>query len=216
MVTISHMVEHIVNERPLLFQAIEQDIVSYGNLAAQLQDEISKGMGKEVKHSAIVMALRRYSDKIQKKSAIPKFDFHSEINMKTNLCDFAVRKSRTIFPKLESIQKLAEYDKGDFLNISHGNNEVSIVTNMKHMEQIKAELKDEDIIKVEVDLVSLSLNFSEKFLYTPGVISTIVRKLTWEDINIFELVSTFSELNLIISKKDAMRGYNALQRIVEG
>ena len=40
MVTISHLVEKIVNERPLLFQAIEQDIVSFGNLAAQLEEDI--------------------------------------------------------------------------------------------------------------------------------------------------------------------------------
>lgn len=216
MVTISHLVEKIINERPLLYQAIEQDIVSFGNLADQLEPEIKKELGKEVKSSAIVMALRRYAEKIQTKSTMPKFDFHSEINMKTNLCDIAVRKSSKLFSKLEKIYTLVDYGKGDTLNIIHGNYEVSIVTNIKHLEKIKKELTGEKIIKVEQNLVALSLNFSEKFLYTPGVIATVVRKLTWEDINIYELISTFTELTFIIAQKDATKGYNALQGLVSG
>jgi aspartokinase len=214
MVTISHLVEKMINERPMLYQAMEQDIVSYGNLAAQLEVEIAKELGKEVKRTAIVMALRRYAENIQRKSVMPKFDFRSEINMKTNLCDIAVRKGPKLFFKLERIYKLVDLGKGDTLNIIHGNYEVSIVTNKKHLEKIKAELKGEKIIKVEEDLVALSLNFSEKFLYTPGVIATVVRKLTWEDINIYELISTFTELTFIISSKDAAKGYNALQKLV--
>ncbi|MCK5282581.1 MAG: ACT domain-containing protein [Nanoarchaeota archaeon] len=214
MVTISHLVEKTINERPLLFQALEQDIVSFGNLAAQLESEISEELGKDVRRSAIVMALRRYTDKIQEKSKIAKFDFRSEINMKTNLCDLAVRKSPGLFLKLQRIHKIADYGKGDTLNIIHGNYEVSIVTNIKHIAAIKKELKGEKIIKIEQNLVALSLNFSEKFLYTPGIIATVVRKLTWENINIYELISTFTELTFIISSKDATKGYNALQRLV--
>ena len=216
MVTISHLVEKIVNERPLLFQALEQDIISFGNLAAQLEKEISEELNKEIKRSAIVMALRRYSDKIQSKSKTAKFDFHSEITLKTNLCDLAIRKSPTLFPKLQKANKVADYGKGDTLNIIHGNHEVSIVTNRKHLKDIKSELKGEKIIKIEENLVALSLNFSEKFLYTPGVISTVIRKLTWEDINIYELISTFTELTFIISQKDATKAYNALQKLVTG
>lgn len=214
MVTISHLVEKIVNERPLLFQALEQGIVSFGNLAEQLEPEIKEELGKEVKRSAVVMALRRYSDKINSKHDLPKFDFRSEINMKTNLCDIAIQKSQTLFQKLQKINKIADYAKGDTLNIIRGNYEVSIVTNLKHLAGIKKELKGEKIIKIEENLVALSLNFSEKFLYTPGVIATVIRKLTWEDINIYELISTFTELTFIISKKDATKGYNALQKLV--
>ena len=87
---------------------------------------------------------------------------------------------------------------------------------MKYLARIKKDLKGERVIKIEQNLVALSLNFSEKFLYTPGVIATVVRKLTWENINIYELISTFTELTFIVSKKDAMKGYNALQRLVSG
>ncbi len=214
MVTISHVVEKMVNERPLLFQALEQDIISFANLAEKLKPEIEKELSKEIKHSAVVMALRRYSDKIQGKSVIPKFDFHSEIVMKTNLCDIAVQKTPVSLTKLQRIYKLADYSKGDILNIIQGNYEISIVTNVKHLPKIKEELKGEKIIKIEKNLVALSLHFSDKFLYTPGIIATVVRKLAWEDINIYELISTFTELTFIISEKDVTKGYNALKGLV--
>ena len=213
MVNISHLVEKIVNDRPLLFEAIQQDIISFGNLAEQLEEEISKELQREAKRSAIVMALRRYAEKIRGKSRLPLFNFQSEITLKTNLCDIAVSKSTLLPDKLQKISKIPDYPKGDTLNIIHGNYEVSIITNIKHLQRVKGELKGEAIMKIEQDLVALSLRFSEKFLYTPGVIASVVQKLNWEDINIFELISTYTELTFLIAEKDSLKGYTALQRL---
>lgn len=214
MVTISHLITKIVSSRPILHDAIEQGIISYGNLAEQLITEIEEELNKKVKHSAVVMALRRYAEKIQKTQARPKFDYNSEIIMKTNLCDISIRKSPALFSKLKKIYSIVNYEKGDVLNVIHGNYEVSIVSNMRHLEKIKKELKGEKILNVEKDLVSLSLSFSGDFLHTPGVISTAARKLNWENVNIYELVSTLTELTFIVNKKDSAKGYATLQRLV--
>ena len=216
MPTISHLVGKIVSSRPILHEAVEQGIVSYGNLAEKLVPEIEEELNKKIKHSAVVMALRRYAENIQKNYAAPKFDYNSEIIMKTNLVDISIRKSPALFSKLKKIYSLVNYEKGDVLNVIHGNYEVSIVSNMRYLEKIKKEIKGEKILNVEKDLVSLSLNFSGDFMHTPGVISTAARKLNWENVNIYELVSTLTELTFIVSKKDSAKGYNALQRLVSG
>lgn len=213
MVTISHLVGKIVSSRPILHDAIEQGIISYGNLAEQLIPEIEQELEKKVKHSAVVMALRRYAENIQKR-VLPKFDYNSEIIMKTNLCDVSVRKSPSLFSKLKKIYSIVNYEKGDVLNVIHGNYEVSIVSNMRYLEKIKKELKGEKILNIEKDLVSLSLSFSGDFLHTPGIISTAARKLNWENVNIYELISTLTELTFIVNKKDSTKGYAALQRLV--
>ncbi|MBU0628793.1 MAG: hypothetical protein KKC75_06390 [Nanoarchaeota archaeon] len=214
MATVSHIVGKIISSRPILHEAIEQDIISFGNLAEKLMPEIETELGKEVKHSAVVMALRRYAETIQKNTVKPKFDYNSEIIMKTSLCDISVRKSPGLFSKLKKIYSIVNYEKGDALNIIHGNYEVSIVSNMRYIEKIKAELKGEKILNTEKDLVSLSLSFSGDFLHTPGIISTAARKLNWENVNIYELVSTLTELTFIVSKKDSTKGYDVLQRLV--
>ena len=213
MVTVSHLITKIVSSRPLLHDAMEEGIISYGNLTEKLIGEIEEELNKKVKHSAVVMALRRYAEKLQK-APRPKFDYNSEIIMKTNLCDISVRKSPSLFNKLKKIYQIVNYEKGDVLNIIHGNYEVSIISNMRYLEKIKNELNGEKLLNTEKDLVSLSLNFSGDFLHTPGIISTAARKLNWDNVNIYELVSTLTELTFIVSKRDSTKGYAALQRLV--
>jgi aspartokinase len=58
------------------------------------------------------------------------------------------------------------------------------------------------------------MTFSKDFLYTPGVVYNIIRNIAWENINIFEIVSTNTELTFIIHKKDAVKGYKALEKLI--
>ena len=43
----------------------------------------------------------------------------------------------------------------------------------------------------------------------------ITRSLAWENINIVEIISVDVEVTFIIQKKDANKGYNALERLVQ-
>jgi len=215
MVTISHLVKNIIQKKPIMQEAIIQNVASFALLAEKLQPEIEKELGKKVKLPAIVMALRRHADDLKAKHKPIKFDFSSEITMKTNLCDLAVVKSSGVLAKLRQIQDIVNYEEGDVLNIIHGTIEISIITNQKYKDKILKLLKPEKIINIEENLVSLSLRFSKEFFYTPGVISSILRKLAWEGVNVFEVVSTFTELTVITGKKDAMKGYNALESMMK-
>ena len=70
-----------------------------------------------------------------------------------------------------------------------GNNEVSIAINEKHKDKIIKFLKGERILQKEFNLVALTIIFSKDFIHTPGIIFQVVRKLAWENINIFEIIS---------------------------
>jgi len=215
MVTISHVVQKLVNDRVFIQEAISKGIVSYGLLAQQLRPEIEEELGKEIKNHAIVMALRRYAETLKEKHKKISFDYSSEIIMKTDICDIAVLRSPTLLNKLKQLYDIVNFEKGDILNIIHGRYEVSIVTNERYREKSLEFLKREKILNVEKDLVTLTLTFSKDFLYTPGVIFNIVRNIAWENINIFEIVSTNTELTLIIHKKDAMKSYKALEKLIQ-
>jgi len=216
MPTVAHIVEHIVNERPLLQEAIIEDIVSFGSVAENIKNDVEKHLDKEVKHSAIVMALRRTAEKVRKRSPQAMFDYNSEIFMKTNVCDIGVLKSPTFFSKLNKIYSIVDYEKGDSLNIIQGNYEVSIIANEKFAENIENALEGEKIVRTEKGLVIVGLNFPQEYVDQPGVIATITRKLAWNGVNILEVVSTFKELNFVVDKKDATKAYNALSELIEG
>ena len=216
MATISHLVKHLIKDKPFLQEALANKLISYGNLAEQLTAKIEEELGKKVKHSAVVMALRRYSDELEDEhQQVKPFNYKSEIIMKTNVCDICVLRKPTLMKKLSKLYDMVNFDKGDTLNIILGNFEVSIVTNEKYKQKVLDFLKEDKILNKESNLVALTMRFTDDFIHTPGVIFTVIRKLAWESINIFEIVSTLSELTLILRKADAVKAYEALQALME-
>ena len=214
MVTISHVVQKLVNDRVFIQEAMSRGIISHGSLAEQLKPEIEEELGKEVKIHAIVMALRRYTEILKEKHKKISFDYSSEIIMKTDICDIAVFRSSSLLNKIKEIYDIVDFEKGDIINVIHGRYDVSIVTNERYRGRMLGFLKDEKVLNVEKDLVSLTLTYAKDFLHTPGVVFNVVRNIAWENINIFEIVSTNTELTLILHKKDAVAGYKALERLV--
>ncbi len=216
MPTVSHIVKKIITQTPYLEEALDKGILNFANLAEYYQGQIEKELGQKVNGPAIVMAFRRHAENIESKNkSLPKFDYTSEIVMKTNLVDICVMHSTAFFAKLKDIYKAIDYDKGDVLNIIHGNNEAIIITNEKHKKTILSILKDEKIINTLEDLASFSLKFNPQFLSTPGIIAAVVKQFAWEDINILELVTTNTEMTFIVQKKDINRTYNVLEALVE-
>jgi hypothetical protein len=215
MVTISHVVQKLVGERPLLQEAIYHGIVSYAALAEQMKKEIEEELGKRVNTFAITMALRRHAEKIKVAKRKIKFDFRSEVIVKTNLCDICVVKSPKLMAELRNLYDMVDFDRGDTMNVSHGNYEISIVTNEKYRERLLKHLRGEKIIKVKGNLVSISLKYHGEFFETPGVMFEVIRRISWENINIYEAISTHTELTLVIEKKDSMRAYKILQNLTE-
>ncbi len=215
MVTVSHLVKHFIKDKPFLQEALANKLISYGNLAEQLISKIETELGKGVKHSAVVMALRRYAEELEKDHRkVKPFDYKSEIIMKTNICDVGVLRKPSLMTKLNKLYGMVDFDKGDTLNIILGNFEVSIITNEKYKKKFLDFLKGEKILNKESNLVALTMRFSEDFIHTPGVIFNTIRKLAWENINIFEIVSTLSELTLILREKNSIRAYDALKSLV--
>lgn len=215
MVTVSHIVKKIVSGQPFVEEGLANGIINIANLAEQMQPKIEQELGKQIKLPAVVMALRRYADEIaehRKKAA--KFDYAGEILMKTSICDFTVVKSTSLMAKLKTIHNLVNFERGDTLNVILGNNEVSIVVSEKYMEKLIKFLSGEKILNKENNLVALTIIFTGDFVHTPGIIFNAVRKLAWENINIYEIISTMTELTFILNKKDSMKAYEVLQELV--
>jgi aspartokinase len=216
MPTVSHIVKKIVSEQPFVEEALGNGIISIASLAENMLPRVEKELGKKVKQAAVVMALRRYSEEIagHRKKA-KAFNYAGEIIMKSNICDFTVIKSNTLLAKLKNIHNLVNFERGDTLNVIVGNNQVSMIINEKYMQDLIKFMSGEKILNKESGLVALTIIFTiDDFLHTPGIIFNAVRKLAWNNINIYEIVSTMTELTFILNKKDSMKAYDVLQEMV--
>jgi len=216
MVTISHVVQKLVDEKIYIQEAIGKGIASYGSVAKHLKPEVEEELRKEVAHYAIVAALRRYAEKLRKKFKDIKFDANnSEVNLKTHVIDINIQKEPCLFDKLKKIYDVIDFEQGDILHIIYGRNTVNIITNERYKEKIENFLRHETILRIDEDLVALSFSIDKKLVKTPGVLFHIVRNFAWENINIIDTITIDLELTFIVKKKDAIAGYKALQRLIE-
>lgn len=214
MSSVSSEVKVLLGNKPFLLDALAKGIISLGNLAEDMKPEIESRLEKEVKESAIVMALRRYSDEIQTHT-VPSSTLSGEIIMKTNICDFNVQKTPALMSKLKLLYDMVSIERGDFLNITVGSNEISISVSEKYYSGIEAFLSDEVILNKQKGLVSLTLVFSGDFLHTPGIVFQVIHRFAWENINLYEIVSTMTELTVVIKKNDSIKGYEVLQKYLD-
>ncbi|MCP4756466.1 MAG: hypothetical protein GY866_36845 [Proteobacteria bacterium] len=213
--TISEIVKKLTEEQPFLLEALNRGIIHYGNLATEFKPKIESSLEKEVTEAAIVMALRRYAEEIRERIGIErKQKLGCEITMKTNICDFNVVKTSSFLQKLKSFYSLVDFDRGDFLNITIGNHEISIAISQKYHDRIEEHLKGEKILNKQVDLVALTIVFGGDFIHTPGITYQVMQSLAWKNINLLEIVSTLTELTIVIEKKDSIKSYEVLHELV--
>ncbi|NOX71712.1 MAG: hypothetical protein GXO64_03375 [Candidatus Micrarchaeota archaeon] len=216
MVTVSHIVQKYVEERPFIQESMIRGILSYGSLAEEMKEYVESELGKDVKVSAMAMALRRFSETLKKRYIFEREPKAAELIMKTNLCDICLVKSPSLAEKMRLLYGLVDFGKGETFNTIYGSYEVVIVANEKYKKKILQVLEGENVLNVEKGLVSLTLVYPENadFLHTQGVIFSATRRLVWENINIFEIISTNTELTFILSRNDLVSGYNALKNVV--
>ena len=215
MVTISGAVKDILGKRVFLQEAINRDIVSYNQLARHLRSDIEKELDKPVKHSAVVMALRRYAEKVEKKKEQIKFNYFSETILKTDICYIIVAESDTSLSKVQNMYNEIEFKRGGIYNVVHGNYEIGIITNQRYKDTLLELLEDEKVSKIVEDLAVISLTHTQNFMFTSGVIYNVLRFVAWENINILSIILTPQELSLVIPRTDAMKCYNTLERLVK-
>jgi hypothetical protein len=215
MVTISHVVQEILNKHVFFQEAINQDIISFNKLANNIKPEIEKELGNKVKHNAIVMALRRYSEKLDIKGDKPSFNYFRETLLKTDVCLIILEESPEALNKTQKLYNKMIFKQGKIFNIVQGNYELGIITNQNNKDNVIETFGRKNISRIVEELVVISLMYSKDYLFTPGVLYNVLRFLTWENINIFNITLTPQELGLVISRKDTMRCYNTLEKLAQ-
>lgn len=213
---VSKTVKKIIREQPFLLEALNRGIIHFGNLATELKPKIESELGKTVTESSVAMALRRYAEAVKGKiGQLQQPMLECEVTMKTNICDFNVVKTNSLLTQLSSFYGLVDFGRGDFLNITIGNREISIAISQKYRDEIKDRLKGETVLLRQEELVALTIIFNSDFFHTPGITYQVLQSLAWQNINLLEIISTLTELTIVIEKKDSIKSYTVLHELID-
>lgn len=210
--SVSSCVKRIIDKTPFIHEMLVRGILSFSNYASSIKVEVEENYGKSVKHSAIVMAIRRYGEELKiRENSEKKANVDYEIVMKTKICDLNIVRNDKFLSKLTTLYHEVSTEKGDFLNVSLGSHEISVAVSEKYGNIVDEISLGEEILHRKDDLVALSLVFSGEFMSTPGIVYEAVRKLAWEVINVIEIISTKNELTFVINRTDSMKAFDVLQ-----
>lgn len=215
MVTIAHIVAKTVEKRPFLEEALARGIINYAALANMIKPEIEKELKKTVKHSAVMMALRRFPERVDFVRKAPIKFRETDITARSGLFETTIQKSPTVINNVRKLYDLVDFQKGDFLTITHGIYEITIISNRAHKARIHGIFTNEKTVKTIDNLASLTVKIPISAIDAVGLFYVVTKALNWENISITEIVSTLTELTFILKEDDVSHAFDTLKSLVE-
>lgn len=215
MASIAKIVEDIVMEQPFLADALQRGIVNYGAVADELMERVQRETKEKVNHAAVMMALRRLAEKLEQRDVkAPRFNEESDVTIRSNLFELTVANTKRAFDAINDFRTAVAYERGEIFTVTHGLNELTVISNRKHLSKLKESLKREQVKNVTEELSLLTVRLPSEAIKTPGYFYSLVKALAWENINIIEIVSTLTEMTFALHDKDVPRAYTLVKDII--
>lgn len=204
MISTQQVVEELVRQAPFLENALAEDIVNYSSLARVFKPEIEERLLKDIKDGSIIMALKRVSVKLKGKLHKNEniLGMLADITIRSNLVDYTFHNSSTLTAAVHKIVERTERRKDVFITISRGVSQVTVVASQALEPDIKEIFKNESSICEIEGLSSITVRIPLEATKMPGVLYTILKLLAWNGISLIEMISTFTELSIVLETKD--------------
>jgi aspartokinase len=216
MQTIAAAVEKVVHESPVIEECLAAGIVNLSALARVIRSRVEAEIKKNAGEAALIMALRRLVPHLERR----KWDPHKllrlvrDITVRSNITEFTFQNSDTI---LQCQARLLEKIRGHgdhFVTCSQGVHEMTIMVHADLERVVEKVFHSERRVSRLTHLAAVGIHLTPKVVSIPGVYYAILRQLTWSDINVVEVVSTMTELTLILEKKHVDKAFLVLKQFL--
>lgn len=203
MKTIASAVEHYIKTKPYLSTAMAQGIINLTSLARQIQPEIEESIQKPSRSGAIVMALKRISDNLEFLSThkiVKVLKEIGDITVRSNLIDYSFKISDTLLNAQSNFLAEVNDNPNVFYTSSRGVTESNIIISSNMAEKVDHYFSSEELIEKKTDLSSISIKLPTENVTIPGIYYFIFQRLSWEGVNIFEVISTSNEFTILVDE----------------
>jgi aspartokinase len=215
MKTISSAVEEYIKSKPFLISALSQGIINLTSLSRIIKSEIELSLKKEVRYGAIVMALKRLSSELEFRTTykiVKIIKDIGDITVRSSLIDYNFKVSDTLLSNQAKL--LAKVDnKDDFYTSSRGVNECNIVVSKNLSSLVETILKEEFCISKQTNLSSISIKLPAENISIPGVYYFVFQRLSWEGINIYEVISTSNEFTILVNEEQVDKAFGVVKNL---
>jgi aspartokinase len=213
--TISSAVEDYIKSKPFLISALSQGIINLTSLSRIIKSEIEFSLKKEVRYGAIVMALKRLSTELEFRTTfkiVKIIKDIGDITVRSSLVDYNFKVSETLLSNQAKL--LSKVDNNDdFYTSSRGVNECNIVVSGNLISLVEDVLKDEVLLSKQTNLSSISIKLPAENVSIPGVYYFVFQRLSWEGINIYEVISTSNEFTILVNEDQVDKAFKVIKNL---
>ena len=216
MKTISSIVEEYIKTKPFLSSALSQGIINLTSLSRLIKPEIEHQLGKEVKNGAIVMALKRLSSELEFRVThrVLKFVRNiGEITVRSSLNDYTFKVSETLLKSQAAFMSEIEGLNTVFYTSSRGVNESNIVVSNEAAELVGKIFKNEILLEKQENLSSITVKLPKDNVNVPGIYYFIFQRLSWEGVNIYEVISTTNEFTILVNDEQVDKAFTVIKNL---
>ena len=218
MITVPEIVERIVTHAPFLEEGLRGGLMNLSAVARNLRPEIESRLAREVSEAAIVMGLRRLSARLRKRTRpLGNVLRHiGDLTLRSDLVEFTFQTSSTILDCKRQLLGVMAKRRDTFVAITQGISEVTLIVSRSAAQDVARLFAGERQVARLADLSSITVRLPEKAVGIPGVHYSILKQLAWHDINVVEVVSTYTELSIVLANTDVDRAFFVLKGFLWG
>jgi hypothetical protein len=212
MQTIAGEIELLIAHQPFIEDGLARGIINVSALAREFQPILAERLDREVSESAVMMALKRAVPAVTaRRSTIkPLLADMGDLTVRSNLVEFTYRRSPETLSRQAALLDRLQSMGNQFITFTQGVLETTIITSAGLAPQVERAFAGEQLVARMDDLAAIVIRLPDASVEVAGVHYTLLKQFAWHDINLIEVVSTYSELTLVVDRHDVDRGFSVL------
>ncbi len=215
MITIAQTIEKVIAGHPSYGEALREGIVNFSALARKMKPEIEEILLEDVTEGSIVMALRRRSADLAEK--YPKETVHpiKNITVRSDIVEYAFLSTPELNKIHQKLLTIAEKHDNPFIAYGQGTGESTFDLSASLAPALETLTKGQKRIAKYTNLSVISIRMPLETVTLPGVYYPFVKAFAWSGINVYQIISYFTEVNFIIDDKDIERAFTLMKTLAK-
>jgi hypothetical protein len=213
MITVAAAVERIVKGSPLLEEGLGAGLLNLSAAARAIRPQVEAAAMKPVSESAVIMALSRLAPRLMRRSADPRKLARQirDVTVRSDISEFTYQNSDTILEGQRRMLAAVQGSAEAFVTFTRGVHELTVMASASLEPLVEKAFAKEKRVSRLHDLAAVGIHLDPRAVGTPGVFYGILKQFMWGDINVVEIVSTYTEFTLILKKRDVDRAFTLLK-----
>ena len=202
----------LIDTDPSLRYDLERGLLNIRAVARYFSES-----GIVASEDAIISAIRRYPRENKVKDynkTVLKLLSKSTISTRSNIVNIAVSKGNHLKEVLPRIFSIINFEKGETLRITQGEENIRIIVDQKNFERVLEVLPKKEILEIRKDLAEINIHLPNEVAQTRGLGAYIFNELLRHDILLYEVMTCLPEFMLFVQNDQALKTHEVLFKMI--